>query len=264
MSITLLRYAAFQRHSTAFCLKKYLSVTSRRQALNGQENLGRPADEASTVTCRRAAPRFTDRTLSNLVTVSSFNGTRHRNTMSLDSNLATQVESTPFASSTLRILPPPPACTSGEGGLVRDGVSHTWQDALREPGQCPHGPTRFLHPQAWPCKRPLLCTGSVALGYGCPFGGYAAGGTPVRCRRALCYQHCREPRIYPFVPPQHSLTFRSLSLGPASGVFLMLRVTETLYSEKPRPLPVTPATMGSACSLSPAGAKSPVSSRCAQ
>lgn len=218
MSITLLRYAAFQRHSTAFCLKKYLSVTSRRQALNGQENLGRPADEASTATCRRAAPRFTDRTLSNLVTVSSFNGTRHRNTMSLDSNLVTQVESTPFASSTLRTLPHP-TCTAGEGGLVRDGVSRTWQDALREPGQCPHGPTRFLHPQAWPCERPLLRTGSVALGYGCPFGEYAAGGTPVQSRRAHCYRHCREPQIYPFVPPQRSLTFRSLSWAPLMAYF---------------------------------------------
>lgn len=137
----------------------------------------------------------------------AFNCTRYSNTMSLYSNLATQVKSLPFVSLHPEDPAPPPTCTFREDKLVCEGVRRTWQDVLRKPWQCvPTSKRAFsTHGCRGVLSCPLLCTRSTRhTGTVVPSVSSLLGDISVRSHCSHCYKrHCSEPRIYPFEPPHN-------------------------------------------------------------
>lgn len=144
MGFALLGYSAFQRHSTAECLRKYTTVTSVQKAPNDHENLGPSQGTGREAAARAAASLITPFLPPAPLPVSD--RARHSDTTLLYDSPARRWTQSPSRACAPRDL------------LVRGGVRRTRQDVLRKPLQCvPHPDV----PSA-PTGVPLFASGARA------------------------------------------------------------------------------------------------------
>lgn len=197
MGFALLGYSAFQRHSTAECLRKYTTVTSVQKAPNDHENLGPSQGTGREAAARAAASLITPFLPPAPLPVSD--RARHSDTMLLYDSPARRWTQSPSRACAPRDL------------LVRGGVRRTRQDVLRKPLQCVPASRRAVSTHGCPalCVGGTSHAGTVVPSASTLLGAFQSGLVV----HTVLNDTAGSPESTPLCPPLLSLTFKSLFLA---------------------------------------------------